>query len=117
MKDAQDKTVIDTPNGSSVMPNASSPVSASETSKPKRSYASLFKKDTELPSSCKIVTCMNEDTAVERNGSSVPKETTSVDTTPEKQNGLPDTPNGVLPNYYDPNTFRIGGEYKRVDLH
>ncbi|EZA59052.1 Ubiquitin carboxyl-terminal hydrolase [Ooceraea biroi] len=120
-KNVQDKTVSDMPNGSSpVTPNASSPVSACETPKPKRSYASLLKKNcSEAPSSCKTAACASENTTIHQNGSPEQKQPTSVDTTPEKQNGLPSTLNGVLQNYYDPNTFRIGeflSSY-RMDKH
>lgn len=132
LKDAQDKTIIKTPNGSSTMPNDSLTIpnttSSSTTSETPpvttivRSYASLLRKDStsETYSSSKPIVqahviCQNESNEPK---TPVQKESTSPIRTPEnQQNDSSDASalqNGILQNCYDdPNTYRIGGKYKR----
>lgn len=134
LKDTQDKTIIKTPNGSSTMPNdslttpniPSSSISETSTTTIVRSYASLLRKDStsETHSSCKPivqapVVYQNEMNRNESNEPKTPvqKESTSPIRTPENQNDSSDAPalqNGILQNCYDdPNTYRIGGKYKK----
>ncbi|KYM98351.1 PREDICTED: ubiquitin carboxyl-terminal hydrolase 10 [Cyphomyrmex costatus] len=123
LKDAQDKTIIKTPNNSSTMPNdssitpntSSSSISETPPAAPTiRSFASLFKKDnkSETHTSCKPVehiTCQNEPKTPK---TPVQKESTSPVRTPENQNNSSSTPtlqNGIAKNCYnDPNIYRIG---------
>jgi len=127
-KDIQDKTIIKTPNDFSAMPSNSSttptpptpPTPSSETlsaTTTVRSYASLLRKDntSEVPTACKPtehIVYQNESPKTP-----VRKESISPIRTPEIQN-LSDAPtlqNGILQNCYDdPNTYRIGGKYKKI---
>lgn len=128
LKDIQDKTITKTPDSSSAMPNSPDSLTTPDTpslSTPEapptttivRSYASIVRKDnTSETHSCKPVAH-----TVQQNESpktTVQKESTSPIRTPENQNDSPSVvpalQNGILQNCYDdPNTYRIGGKYKK----
>lgn len=134
--DAQDKTITKTPNGSPAMPNESSTTpntsssSTSETSPAttiSRSYASLFRKDSISEMSTVTTSTLSYNTSCKptepiANQNESPKTLVQKDPpspirTPESQNDSSSAPtlqNGILQNCYDdPNTYRIGGKYKR----
>lgn len=127
LKDAQDKTITKTPNDSSAMPNSlttpNTPSSSISETPPTiavvRSYASLLKKENTsvTQTSCKPITAQTTVCQDETPKTPIQQKPTSPITTPENQNDSPSAPtlqNGVLQNCYDdPNTYRIGGRYKK----